>query len=567
MKITNKKRFIRPIIYVLLLVSVVISYFAWTLFHSNVSIINFSDNWNICLNGKDYGKQNTASFSYDGLLKKGDVFEITNKIPQDIPQASSIIVLTYLSAINIELDGRSIYSYGFDELDKNMMVGSGYHRVRLPENTSGKTIRITIKLGESNAFSSIGNITIMDSASEITFFATSNYINFFISVFLVFTGILLPVIGLLFYFLKRDYELILVIGLLSLSMGLWTMCNTKMLQLFSPDMTWNTLVEYISLYIAPIPLMRLIDILRGTVDERRKVKYNAIYLSTLIFGLFFIVAVTLHLFNVLHICQLLPVFHIISFICIIQVIVYLHTHKKELTRADRLMYLAIFVMVIAAIIDMIRFNLQVYVEKGRFFILDKSILPLGTFLFIVILIIGYFAYLYEYYIEQVEKRNLVSMAYTDPLTGLYNRAYYEKEITDVCDHLFQYGIISMDLNGLKFVNDTYGHANGDLLLVTFSDILKESFGKLGEVFRMGGDEFLILIKDPSPRDVAKCLIEMNKLEHEKSEGMLFNIRTAYGEAYSKEVKGNDKEAVYRLADSRMYDMKKKTKKEESYVRR
>lgn len=82
----------------------------------------------------------------------------------------------------------------------------------------------------------------------------------------------------------------------------------------------------------------------------------------------------------------------------------------------------------------------------------------------------------------------------DMLTGLYNRYSFEEKIKNL--NLKQYhplGIIMGDMNGLKVVNDTFGHLEGDKLLKDISRVLKKVCSEKGYVFRWGGDEFVILI--------------------------------------------------------------------------
>ncbi|MCR5494687.1 MAG: GGDEF domain-containing protein [Treponema sp.] len=91
-------------------------------------------------------------------------------------------------------------------------------------------------------------------------------------------------------------------------------------------------------------------------------------------------------------------------------------------------------------------------------------------------------------------------AKSDPLTSLLNRRAYESVIKELessktnesypSDLVY----ISMDLNGLKAVNDTYGHSEGDELIIAAAKAMKTAFGNFGSIFRIGGDEFVALIK-------------------------------------------------------------------------
>lgn len=97
--------------------------------------------------------------------------------------------------------------------------------------------------------------------------------------------------------------------------------------------------------------------------------------------------------------------------------------------------------------------------------------------------------------EKIEmKEKLVKLSYTDSLTGVYNRACFEekKEELNIQENL-PIGVIMGDVNGLKVVNDTFGHLEGDRLLKTMARVLEKSTSKKDYIFRWGGDEFIILM--------------------------------------------------------------------------
>ncbi len=86
------------------------------------------------------------------------------------------------------------------------------------------------------------------------------------------------------------------------------------------------------------------------------------------------------------------------------------------------------------------------------------------------------------------------LSYTDSLTGLYNRSSFDEKLNKYNQEKYlPLGIIMGDVNGLKLVNDTLGHLEGDKLIKSISNVLRDVCSNRGSVFRWGGDEFMILL--------------------------------------------------------------------------
>jgi diguanylate cyclase (GGDEF)-like protein len=95
--------------------------------------------------------------------------------------------------------------------------------------------------------------------------------------------------------------------------------------------------------------------------------------------------------------------------------------------------------------------------------------------------------------KQAEER-LKFLSLHDPLTGLYNRAYFEQEMRRIeGSRAYPAGIIVCDLDGLKLVNDVLGHNAGDLMLVEAANIIRAAFRKGEMAARIGGDEFAVIL--------------------------------------------------------------------------
>ena len=114
----------------------------------------------------------------------------------------------------------------------------------------------------------------------------------------------------------------------------------------------------------------------------------------------------------------------------------------------------------------------------------------------------------------------------------------------------------MDVNNLKKINDTMGHADGDRFLRGFAQILNIFYKNALLIGRMGGDEFVVILKNTDLETGAARAQALEAALHKINRGGgPFIYEASYGVAHSFEVRSGKAADVYNLADSRMYEMK------------
>ena len=160
-----------------------------------------------------------------------------------------------------------------------------------------------------------------------------------------------------------------------------------------------------------------------------------------------------------------------------------------------------------------------------------------------------------------EKKNFDFLAHHDPLTGLSNRLYaseqLEEAIRQATENDSTFLILYLDTDEFKTINDSLGHAAGDNLLITISEVLKEIIGKSGFVARMGGDEFLVLVTDISLKEGEVLAAQINKALRRPyyiDDNLIF-VSVSIGVCQFPE-HGRDPETLVRNADTAMYHAKR-----------
>lgn len=161
--------------------------------------------------------------------------------------------------------------------------------------------------------------------------------------------------------------------------------------------------------------------------------------------------------------------------------------------------------------------------------------------------------------RKMMEEKLRYLSETDILTGLYNRYSFEEKIKELnYENHFPLGIIMGDVNGLKVVNDTFGHLEGDNLLKSISKILKNICYPNGYVFRWGGDEFIILIPNCNESKCEK-IIEDIVQKCEQVEYKFMKLSIALGETIKYSVEEDIYECIKKV-EEKLYRQKLLEKK-------
>lgn len=162
--------------------------------------------------------------------------------------------------------------------------------------------------------------------------------------------------------------------------------------------------------------------------------------------------------------------------------------------------------------------------------------------------------------EYEEFKKLQLNAATDSLTGLYNRRLFEEYCDKEFNRAKRYGqhlaLVLLDLHRLKEVNDRYGHLRGDEVLQLAATTLRKNLRASDFAFRIGGDEFALLLPQADPEQAATLCDRLRANFESESAPMKLgtSVTIDYGIAVHPQ-DGDTKEILVRLADERLYQLK------------
>ncbi len=165
-------------------------------------------------------------------------------------------------------------------------------------------------------------------------------------------------------------------------------------------------------------------------------------------------------------------------------------------------------------------------------------------------------------------KELHSMSFIDDLTGLYNRRGFfslaQKQIETAKRLKTKMFIIFVDIDNMKFTNDTFGHREGDQALIETSEVLKKSYREADVIARMGGDEFAIIAMEQGEHsDEALYSRLQNNLDaHNMDEERNYNLEMSIGIVRFDHKCNSSIDELLSRADTLMYEDKKNKKLEE-----
>lgn len=160
-------------------------------------------------------------------------------------------------------------------------------------------------------------------------------------------------------------------------------------------------------------------------------------------------------------------------------------------------------------------------------------------------------------------------AFHDSLTGVLNRMMLQKQVQAAIEQKERFGLLFLDCDNFKEVNDQFGHDIGDEFLIQYAHRLTSCICACDEVYRLGGDEFVILLRQIERREEIQQIMERihGELQKECSiESCIFTAASTIGAAYYPE-NGESFQELLKQADQALYKGKRQGKNNVNFYKK
>ena len=531
-----------------------------TLTHkTKYSTITLDEGWDVTINGA-HSETVALSRFYEAMendLALGDHIVMATTLPSIgyLPNPT-LVFRTRYTTLNCYLDGKLVYSFGNELYQKNNFLGKLYQIITLDTDYAGKILVFDMYVAEESAFTALDPPILGTHQDVAGALVHSTLIVIGTGIFLCVFGICFLCIALLFVTSVPEVKSLLFGAIFSINLGVWLLSyyNTLSFFVYTP---YETQVEYFTLYlIVPFCYLLMYYIL--------DLKTDRLFKALMAFGCGIpILQYVLHFVFNIHLRVSLPLYHIDGLIGFIILTTYaVRIYKKKSIEDSALVQIAgLILFTIALLLHFFIYQLDVLHIKTNS-TLNMLLISIGCLLFVMCQIATYMIFITNNYAKKQENISLSHLAYADGLTNLANRAKAEKYLDELDKKEDDYCIISIDLNGLKPINDKFGHPTGDKYIKDFAKVLTNTFDEQGLCARVGGDEFLVILPNSASTDINGLLSRMNSaLNVMNALYTEYHRSVATGFAFRHEFNTPSVHKVFMRADQRMYEEKRKMHEE------
>lgn len=460
-------------------------------------------------------------------------------------KASTLMFYSQHQTVVVEADGKLLYTRSLKTDSILHTTGRNCEMVSVPENTRSILVTLT-------------NCNLDKQVSDPVFYQGDGVhmfrhellkagIPMLLGIMNVVLGILMLIYWLFVHHWAYVSKSMLYLGILTTDLGAWFCLETSSSILLSQNPVFHSYVTRMLLLLLPIPFMMFV---------RHYLKARDRYLCRIFVWLDvaeIAVVLFLQLMDIRDLTQTLWMTHVMIGLAVLYFIYTICNkfYHHTTTHALWICTIGIIILIGALFSDMFNYyqGAQDIGPAGR----------IAMLLFIVTLACDTaFVSLKE--IDAGRRAALYrELAEKDLLTGCYNRNAYHED-TSRCKKLTNLLLFAFDLNNLKYYNDKFGHDCGDQYITDASHILRKIFSRYGKLYRIGGDEFCVLIDDHNTCDISHLICCLRKEEAVyNASSRNIHLQIACGYAVFDSRTDADLDALQKRADQNMYENKKQLK--------
>lgn len=518
--------------------------------------INISSDWTLDREGTmqaDLGRLGEYMDEDTGILS------IYHRLP-DMKGDESLVYRSKDVYTKLLVDDTVVYETNvYDSKFYNRSPGNLWNVAKFHADSSGRLVEMQIYMVYDTNAVTVDSTLWGDKTDIILTFCKEKIFGVAVSLLMMIIGLVLIAFDLMpAYIHARKRHGMVWLGLYAALIGVWSLIETNAVQFFADDMRILQLIDNMIMIVGSMPLLLYLNC------EYQIFKFRFMRLFCYADAAYILVSATMQLSGVNDLHGLLPGAMLTMVVSCVTLLVWVVFRLKNMVKGHQpilnyvLQLSGLCSLWISALLEMMRYSQSDHMDRAGY-------LRVGMLVFIICLAVSSQLETYRLLENGLKFDIISSLAYSDGLTGLGNRTAYLEQLEAYASGetgISKLGIVFLDVNNLKKVNDNQGHEKGDELITVAARIISDSFGKLGKSYRIGGDEFCVLMTGLGLQDMyERGLLEFQKLvdEANKAKWYTYEIQIANGFSICDMIERQKIDEAVMAADGAMYANKKMLK--------
>lgn len=514
-------------------------------------LIDLNEGWTV-----EYGDTilQDVSFPYELDLEPHMRYTTTRILPDLESNSLTLRIRSSMQDIIVYVDGMEI----FRDLKGNSgwltaPDASLWHFLSLPEGSSGKEITLEM-VSPTRAFSgTLNEVYVGEGIDLLAQVIRANAMKIILCILFLILGIFMLILS---SFVKNlEDNRLIYLGGFAVLFSVWLFGESKVLQLFTGN---RFIIGGISYMLIPLIAISYVLFLKESVFQ----KYQSVMVgAALVFFVNLVGNVLLQVFGIQNFISSMDLTVVlVSFMIVGSMVLMVIEWKMDGNLQAKTMIMSSFIPAGFLLAEVSIFLLGRYEMTG-------SLTGIGILLFF--LQISYFTFRSVDKAIQSERESefLKKMAYVDILTGMGNRAAFEKYVDGLRKKHSgkQFRLAMMDINNLKYINDHFGHKEGDEAIRKCAEAMKKYLLPYGDCFRLGGDEFAAVLYDLDEETYEHLIRCMREEVQAAKNNHPYRVDIAVGSNVYLEERFSDFSSFIHETDLRMYENKRKVKENQLEV--
>lgn len=512
----------------------------------------FNQNWTIEVAEEEYKDQSLPFVRPE--VRALESLILQRKLPDVLAGKNALFFRASHKFVQVRINGEEAYQFGFNNQHLfGKTPGCVWVVVPLTEQQQGASLEIELMGAYDRNAGSVNEIYIGTKSSVLTFLLKDRIMSFIACIIILTIGVSMLLISIIL----KNGELtnaLFRLGMLTIMTAVWSLCILNLLQLYIGDVFFLLNLEFLTFTLL-LPFF-IFFLQAFSFYKNQKVVKILFWISILNF----VVVEFLQLFGVADYLESIVLTHGMIGITVFYLFVngIREMFRKEAPKEVKVFILTLIILLLFTVIDLYRFYFLLGIDEGFF-------TRVGLLVFILLWAVDIIKNISKVIAENAKAKLFEKMAYQDQMTGLQNRSAFEEKLS-LFRELPENGnfgvIITFDMNGLKRINDQYGHAKGDEAIIEFANIIKTGFEDIGNCYRIGGDEICVIVEKDQLMIEEAIESRMNLIADKAKEagirqGTGFTVAGGYSKC--RQDKSFSIDEAYKQADQEMYLNKERMK--------